>query len=372
MKDWFVEVTCRTDVPKEQWDSEDQATNPVGIYTFWPQANSAAVAKEAALDQFHQTVPIALLETFEITAEIKIWPPGSEQAEAHDFKLRLDGPVFRRQREMLQRMLWQLWNKGSCEVQPDAEPLIAGLVNLTDAIADQAIDGFGIDCEIRDEPDRLEENESERCECEQPGYYYSGVPGIIARVVKGKLAPGDVPEKCELCDRYPYDADAAVKLAELGIMPPEWVLMAPAMLEIMKRLAECIEATYPHDKLGNREDGDSPISGADFLEMVLRYEDEVFKALARAGCDIRKGSPNQAQITVKVVVACTAQPPGVPDFFATVVECFKDEYQDGQHYAIAKERARDESYEGPFVAFDEYDGPAWLFKTLFNDGEQVP
>ena len=55
------------------------------------------------------------------------------------------------------------------------------------------------------------------CECEQPGYFYSGVPGIIARVENGRLAEGASVERCDLCQRYASDEAALAKLRELGI-----------------------------------------------------------------------------------------------------------------------------------------------------------
>ena len=66
---------------------------------------------------------------------------------------------------------------------------------------------------------------------------------------------------------------------------------------------------------------------------------------------------------VKVVVAATSAD-GTPDFFACCVECYQHQYDEGEHYDKAKEAAEDEGYEGPMVAFDENDGPAFLFEHL--------
>ena len=59
----------------------------------------------------------------------------------------------------------------------------------------------------------------EPCECEKPGYFCSGVPGIIAHVENGRLAQGAKVERCDLCQRYPSDQAALKKLQELGIAP---------------------------------------------------------------------------------------------------------------------------------------------------------
>jgi hypothetical protein len=56
-----------------------------------------------------------------------------------------------------------------------------------------------------------------RCECELPGYFHSGVPGIIAHVENGRLAAGAAVERCDLCRRYESDEAALAKLRELGI-----------------------------------------------------------------------------------------------------------------------------------------------------------
>ena len=56
----------------------------------------------------------------------------------------------------------------------------------------------------------------ELCDCELPGHFYSGVPGIIARFVDGQLAPDAAVERCDACERYPSDEAALEKLRELG------------------------------------------------------------------------------------------------------------------------------------------------------------
>ena len=55
------------------------------------------------------------------------------------------------------------------------------------------------------------------CECERPGCFCSGLPGILAHVENGHLAEGSKVERCDLCCRYPSDVAALEKLQELGI-----------------------------------------------------------------------------------------------------------------------------------------------------------
>jgi hypothetical protein len=56
----------------------------------------------------------------------------------------------------------------------------------------------------------------ERCECELPGYFCSGVPGILAHLEDdGSLAPDAAVERCGLCERYPTDEAAREHLREM-------------------------------------------------------------------------------------------------------------------------------------------------------------
>lgn len=58
---------------------------------------------------------------------------------------------------------------------------------------------------------------AEPCDCKLPGCYHSGVPGVIARMKGGMLAPGAAVERCDLCCRYESDEAARQKLTELGL-----------------------------------------------------------------------------------------------------------------------------------------------------------
>lgn len=63
--------------------------------------------------------------------------------------------------------------------------------------------------------------------------------------------------------------------------------------------------------------------------------------------------------SVRCVVACTGG--NGPTFYPVVVECPEYMYEDGDHYELAREAAEDQRYDGPFVVFDDRDGPDWLF-----------
>ncbi len=46
----------------------------------------------------------------------------------------------------------------------------------------------------------------EVCCCEEPGYFSSGLPGVLAHVENGRII--SEVERCDACQRYAADADA--------------------------------------------------------------------------------------------------------------------------------------------------------------------
>jgi hypothetical protein len=126
------------------------------------------------------------------------------------YQLRLDGSLLRRQRRLLEELLGVGLRGGPRVPQHDDAELLQGVVELLDEIADPAHDQHGIDCL---EPD------DECCDCERPGYFCSGVPGILAHIENGRLAPGAKVERCDLCRRYCSDEAALEKLRQLGMVP---------------------------------------------------------------------------------------------------------------------------------------------------------
>ena len=67
------------------------------------------------------------------------------------YTLNLDGPAFRAQRELLLRIADLAQCKQPYEPAPGDEALLEGLLNLTDAVADQAHDKYGIECLLCDD-----------------------------------------------------------------------------------------------------------------------------------------------------------------------------------------------------------------------------
>jgi hypothetical protein len=54
------------------------------------------------------------------------------------------------------------------------------------------------------------------CDCQLPGFFCSGIPGIVAHVENGRLSATAKVERCDACLRYPSDEAALKKLRELG------------------------------------------------------------------------------------------------------------------------------------------------------------
>ena len=55
------------------------------------------------------------------------------------------------------------------------------------------------------------------CDCELPGSFHTGVPGILAAMENGLVAPHAIFERCDQCCRFASDAAALARLVELGL-----------------------------------------------------------------------------------------------------------------------------------------------------------
>jgi hypothetical protein len=66
------------------------------------------------------------------------------------YRLNIDGAQLRRQRELLFLLMQAADESRTFELGPEQFEMLEGLVNLTDGIADQAHDKYGIDCLLSD------------------------------------------------------------------------------------------------------------------------------------------------------------------------------------------------------------------------------
>jgi hypothetical protein len=137
----------------------------------------------------------------------------------HNYSMRIDGPLLAKQRELLLKVFDTVFRGEPYIAEtPKDEELLQGLLCLLDKIADQAHDRHGLASLLEPEgTDSSCPNNEYRCECELPGHFYSGLPGILAHLENGNLPKGAKVERCGLCCRYPSDEAALEKLRELGI-----------------------------------------------------------------------------------------------------------------------------------------------------------
>ncbi len=70
-------------------------------------------------------------------------------------------------------------------------------------------------------------------------------------------------------------------------------------------------------------------------------------------------------MTIRCVVSCR-DANGTPTFYPCSIECSQDEYDNGEHYCLARRAAEEARYEDARMVHDENDGPAWLFTQLFK------
>ena len=143
----------------------------------------------------------------------------------HDYALRIDGTLLANQRRLLLKVMDTVFRGEPYVAEtPKDEELLQGIMALMDEIADQAHDRYGLHNLIKPQPDETENpgpHNKYRCECELPGQFCSGVPGILAHLENGRLSEGATVERCGLCCRYPSDAAALEKLQELGYAPQD-------------------------------------------------------------------------------------------------------------------------------------------------------
>lgn len=122
----------------------------------------------------------------------------------------------------------------------------------------------------------------------------------------------------------------------------------------------------------------------DYAEQVVGDAESVsLRRLAACGADSQLGvsTPgvelveppvtDDGLLFVKTVIACT-DAMGTPSFTFSVVRCSKEQYAEGDHYAAAEQQAEEDGYEGSMVAYDENDGPEWLFERFQWDEIDTP
>jgi hypothetical protein len=115
------------------------------------------------------------------------------------------------------------------------------------------------------------------CACMQPGYFYCGVPGVIAHLENGRLPPGAKVERCDQCGRYADDDTARRKLVELGLVWPD----PPVLHRYTVHVSATVRVTFGELEAPSHEaaarmadelfDWDQHKEGAEFADEVSEY-----------------------------------------------------------------------------------------------------
>jgi hypothetical protein len=141
----------------------------------------------------------------------------------HAYALRIDGPLLANQQRLLLKVFDTVFRGDPYVAEaPNDQDLLQGIIALLDEVADQAHDQYGIASLLEPEADESDDSGLDNeyhCECEEPDFFCSGIPGILAHLENGRLPEGARVERCGLCCRYPSDTAALEKLRELGHAP---------------------------------------------------------------------------------------------------------------------------------------------------------
>ena len=106
------------------------------------------------------------------------------------------------------------------------------------------------------------------------------IPGVNERLDPGGVVPAGVcPSPAE--DRPDYPCGSLVYPTKEGYVA-RTEHSRSALLLMCRAVFEIIESTYPHDDDGNREEGDSPVSGADVVQELCCIEESLAEAIAKA------------------------------------------------------------------------------------------
>lgn len=111
---------------------------------------------------------------------------------------------------------------------------------------------------------------------------------MLAGSAKALAACEAVVNQCDPCDcggcavcacQEALDASMPPVPGEAGLITPTSAGRHDRREAALRKVLDIIEQTYAHDEDGNRTDGDSPISGADVVEMLCALEDDLRGAL---------------------------------------------------------------------------------------------
>ena len=101
-------------------------------------------SRKAAIEDAAQVDDVILVPFYFGKNEAHGSSPG--ELEGHYYALSIDGPTFRAQRELLLQLLESSQRPTLLDLRSEQGELLEGLIQLAEAISDQAADRYGIDC----------------------------------------------------------------------------------------------------------------------------------------------------------------------------------------------------------------------------------
>ncbi len=130
-------------------DYDPAVTDPEGLASAMDRLLEIALSIPGVLDEygspkFGEFLVATRIQEAERIPRKRAVEPVRDRPQA--YRLKIDGPLFRSQRQMLVQLADHVREGLACPSSPSDAELLEGLIHLTDAIADQAHDRFGLDC----------------------------------------------------------------------------------------------------------------------------------------------------------------------------------------------------------------------------------
>jgi hypothetical protein len=130
-------------------DYDPGVTDPEGLASAMDRLLETALSIPGVLDEYGspkcgEFLVATRIQGAESTPRKRATEPIGERHQA--YRLKIDGTLFRSQRQMLLRLAERVRQGLAYTPSPGDAEILEGLVQLTDEIADQAHDRFGLNC----------------------------------------------------------------------------------------------------------------------------------------------------------------------------------------------------------------------------------
>jgi hypothetical protein len=81
---------------------------------------------------------------------------------------------------------------------------------------------------------------------------------------------------------------------------------------------------------------------------------------------INKLSKDKTLVQIRMIIAGMPDM-GIPTFTTCTIECERVDYFLGSYYDMAEAYAKKNGYVGPFLSWDEFEAPDWLYRQFYGD-----